>query len=132
MIERPCLVTMRQHPEQEHGTGGTARLGYTAADPWAVVLVVNGRNSGNPWVFCRGLLEDGMAGRVGEGDVAVSPGPGPDDLVIELCSPSGYVHLTLLAPSVAAFLAATYDEVPAGSETFDVDDELAALLDWTS
>jgi hypothetical protein len=110
------------------------RLGYRPADPWAVTAVFRTAEGDVTWVFGRDLLEDGLAGPTGEGDVAVWPGRsegGDAQLFLSLASPSGSALLQADPVEVRAFLDETYRLVPAGTELsfLDLDAELARLVD---
>ncbi len=110
------------------------RLGYLPADPWAVTAVFRTADGDVTWVFGRDLLEDGLAGPSGEGDVAVWPvvdaADGPQ-LYLSLASPSGSALLQADPIEVRRFLDETYRLVPAGTEStfLDLDAELARLVD---
>jgi hypothetical protein len=99
------------------------------------------------WIFARDLLAAGIESRQGEGDVQVWPSPvscaetddldviGPTQtggtvLNIELSSPFGQAHFEAPAQAMSAFLARTYQIVPAGKETsyIDIEAELNDLL----
>jgi Streptomyces sporulation and cell division protein, SsgA len=110
-----------------------ASLLYSADDPYAVRFAFHvGLDEPVEWTFARDLLAGGTEGREGAGDVRVWPGDGADAhrvLNIELSSPYGQALLEASAADVAAFLARTYQLVPAGSEAdhVDIDAELFSL-----
>ncbi|MFI5584564.1 SsgA family sporulation/cell division regulator [Amycolatopsis sp. NPDC051758] len=93
---------------------------YTTADPWAVVLQLNGVR----WLFARDLLRAGLTEPAGDGDVEVMPDTGgnPGLLNVRLSSPSGSVRLPVARGTVTSLLEAAYALVPAGCE--------AAAVDW--
>lgn len=106
-----------------------ARLSYRADDPYAVTASFD-VGAGEPvrWVFARDLLDEGMVGPAGDGDVIVSPEVEEGELVIRLHlrSPDGAAVLTARADDVLLFLGETYAMVPAGRESDFLDIE--ALL----
>lgn len=109
------------------------RLGYHAADPWAVTADFLTADGEVTWVFGRELLEAGLAGAAGEGDVTVWPAavPGGRALYLSLASPHGSALLEADVDEVRDFLRSTYALVPAGTESscLDLDAELRLLLD---
>ena len=109
------------------------RLGYRPADPWAVTAVFRTADGDVTWVFGRELLEEGLAGPSGEGDVAVWPVSTAVGtlLYLSLASPNGSALLEADPVAVREFLDRTYVHVPAGTESsrFDLDAELARLVD---
>jgi len=104
---------------REAGLDFTINASYDQRDPYAVRLgfPVNTRE-GYPltWIFGRQLLDDGMAGPAGEGDVHVWP-CGPDLIMLELRSEAGTAQIALAARQVRAFLFLSYAEVPPGYES---------------
>lgn len=99
-------------------------LVYDPGDPFAVTLDIPvGGGRVVSWEFSRELLNDGRLGdlQLPTGDVAIRPDLG-DTVRVELRSPDGHALFWLRADDVAAFLAATYDAVLAGTE--------AARIDW--
>lgn len=109
------------------------RLGYRPADPWAVTAVFRTADGDVTWVFGRDLLEEGLFGPVGEGDVAVWPVSTANGrcLYLSLASPNGSALLEADPGAVREFLDRTYLHVPAGTESsrIDLDAELARLVD---
>jgi hypothetical protein len=113
-------------------------LAYDADDPWAVALTLFERSASRvPWVFARELLAAGLSVRTAPGgSVAVSPVDGKQgqaQVRVDLSNPVEGRHAVLLLPrmAVAAFLAASYRRVPAGSESSRVDWD-PALRAWTA
>jgi hypothetical protein len=108
------------------------RLRYDSADPYAVLMTV--RLPGDepiPWTFSRELIDDGLRGASGLGDVTVAPCPQ---------APSFLLHVTLRddvsdavlemgTASVKEFLRLTYELVPPGSEGsfLLVEDDVSAI-----
>ena len=109
------------------------RLGYRPSDPWAITAVFRTADGDVTWVFGRELLEEGLAGPTGEGDVAVWPVSTPHGrlLYLSLASPNGSALLEADPDRVREFLDRTYSLVPLGTEAslLDLDAELARLVD---
>jgi hypothetical protein len=127
---------------------------YSGKDPYAVRMAFHvGTDEPVEWIFARDLLAAGIESRQGEGDVQVWPspmscaetddldvigavetqgpqGPGGQVLNIELSSPFGQAHFEAPAEAMSAFLARTYQIVPAGQESgyIDIETELNDLL----
>jgi hypothetical protein len=108
-------------------------LTYRADDPYAVALVFHSATSDVQWVVSRTLLLQGLAAPVGDGDVRAYPSVDEDGTavaILDFCSPDG--QLTAQADSLAlqAFLARTFELVPAGTEgaRLDMDGLIAAIL----
>jgi hypothetical protein len=109
------------------------QLSWDANDPYAVALTFPTRPvSGRPWVFSRELLEQGLSGLAGIGDVRCMCSPG-DVYVITLIG-SGRedgisIDLRLSHLWVTDFLAAT--TLAPGSEPYGdaLDSALTQLLD---
>lgn len=119
------------------------RLVYTASDPWAVTAIFGTADGDVTWVFARELLEAGLVGPAGDGDVAVWPVRGDDAqaddvdrrgvrdlLYLSLASPHGSALLEADLDGVRAFLDDSYAAVPAGTESshLHVDDVIARIL----
>lgn len=111
-----------------------ARLYYRPADPLAVTLAVPSAVSHDggrvEWVFARELLDRGLQGPCGEGDVRIRP-LGADRTVIEFAERDGSAMIDLSTQSLRQFLAWAYAAVPPGeeSEHLDLDSVVAELLD---
>jgi hypothetical protein len=121
--------------QHQRGSRLAARLCYSPDDPYAVYIAF-GAGQGKPveWMVARDLLSTGMWRRAGVGDVTVWPstgsaagGPGAV-LNIEISSPAGQAHFEAAVKEVSNFLHRTYEAVPAGEESPDLDAELATLL----
>ena len=104
---------------REAGLDFTITASYDQRDPYAVRLVfpVN-TEEGYPltWVFGRQLLDDGLEGPTGDGDVHVWP-CGPDLVMLELCAAAGSALSALPARQLRTFLFLSYAEVPPGYES---------------
>lgn len=109
------------------------RLYYTDSDPYAVQFSFDVTpDEVVRWTFARELLDQGLITPAGIGDVKITPiGLHRNRCFnIELESPGGYARLEGPAASVKAWLAKTFEVVPAGreSETVDIDSFLDQLL----
>lgn len=104
-----------------------ARLAYHPADPYAVTAAFHAGDGDVVWVFARDLLRDGLADRVGHGDVRVEPAG--TRVLLTLSSPDGYARLALPTAGLTNFVRRMYDAVPGGSEIrhLDLDAAVAAL-----
>ena len=104
---------------REAGLDFTITASYDQRDPYAVRLAfpVN-TEGGHPltWIFGRQLLDEGLEGPTGQGDVHVWP-CGPDLVFMELRAASGHAQIALSARQLRAFLFLSYAEVPPGYET---------------
>ena len=110
-----------------------ASLSYLATDPYAVTAVFHADDEASvAWTFGRDLLAQGLAEPSGEGDVGIWPSTsrGAAVICLALSSPSGRALLEASRDDVRAFLAATYDLVPQGTESehLDLEDALVRLL----
>ncbi|MEU6540327.1 SsgA family sporulation/cell division regulator [Streptomyces sp. NPDC047000] len=96
-----------------------ASLRYTAADPLAVHLDFPAEVAldGDPvtWTFARTLLEAGVDGPAGSGDVHIWP-CGRARTVIEFHSPFGLALLQFDTDALRRFLLRSYAVVPSGQE----------------
>ncbi|MFB6815526.1 SsgA family sporulation/cell division regulator [Streptomyces sp. NPDC056347] len=113
-----------------------ARLRYRPNDPYAVSFAFRtGAESPVTWTFARDLLADGLLRLAGEGDVLLWPsGTGHHAVLnIALSSPAGRARLAAPLREVTDWLTRTYQLVPAGRETddLDVEAELCRLLHGT-
>jgi len=118
-----------------------ARLFYSREDPYALSIAF-GVEIDDPveWIFARDLLAMGIEGREGLGDVTVWPSDGSEGgapgsvLSIELFSPFGQAHFEAPARKISDFLRRTYQIVPAGEESgqIDIEAELNDLLRHSS
>ncbi|MFF4272293.1 SsgA family sporulation/cell division regulator [Streptomyces sp. NPDC001536] len=108
-------------------------LRYTSEDPLAVHLdfppevALDGEVVS--WTFARSLLEAGLCGPAGGGDVHLWP-CGRDRTVVELHSPYGLALLQFDTSVLRRFLLRTYAVVGAGQEdvSAEVDRGLSALF----
>ncbi|GAA2096732.1 SsgA family sporulation/cell division regulator [Kitasatospora saccharophila] len=102
---------------------------YRPDDPYAVRLDFGPRAAGAGWVLSREMLLAALHGPVGDGDIHFAP---LDDgsLRLVLGGAGGPVALSVDCAALAAFLAATLELVPLGTEfeRIDWDGGLAGLL----
>ncbi|HEY0485968.1 MAG TPA: SsgA family sporulation/cell division regulator [Mycobacteriales bacterium] len=113
-----------------------ATLRYEPADPYAVhVVFAAAEGVDEPsvsWSFARQLLVDGLQEPAGIGDVRVWPWSGHSGPVVALAltSPDGHALFEVPRPTLEDFLRRTFDEVPAGAETaqLNLDAVVGALL----
>lgn len=109
------------------------RLRYAADDPYALhAQFITGAQESVDWVFARELLSQGLREPAGDGDVRVRPGTGEHlgQVHISLTSPDGQALLLAPAARLTTFLDATYELVPDGAESvnLDLDRVVQALL----
>jgi len=102
-------------------------LTYHSRDPYAVQASFRtGNGTAVDWVFARDLLQEGLVGPAGTGDVQVQPVAGnPGKLQLELSSPSGHAVFTTCAQTLGEFLRRTFEAVPPESEYDWLDFDLA-------
>jgi hypothetical protein len=116
-------------------------LCYDATDPFAVRIAfgdvgdengtVDPEDGGIAWLLSRELLQAGLEGPAGDGDVRLWPAHAATDvLFLHLRAPSGEALFELSRATVAAFLRQTEVLVPTGTESalMNLDDELHVLL----
>lgn len=112
-----------------------ADLHYSSQDPYAVKLSLD-TGTGEPvkWILDRDLLAAGLHGRAGIGEVRAWPSAafsgGTKILTIVLGPPDGCARFEVGAAGIEAFLARTFELVPAGQEAdcLDLEAELVELL----
>ncbi|WP_328784941.1 SsgA family sporulation/cell division regulator [Streptomyces canus] len=110
-----------------------AILRYDSTDPLAVCVdfppEVSLDGQGVTWTFARALLEEGLRGPAGGGDVHIWP-CGRSTTVVEFHSPYGLALLQFDTPSLRSFLLRTYAVVGAGQEDLGeaVEQGLSALF----
>ncbi|WP_406213074.1 SsgA family sporulation/cell division regulator [Streptomyces canus] len=110
-----------------------AILRYDSTDPLAVSVdfppEVSLDGQGVTWTFARALLEEGLRGPAGGGDVHIWP-CGRSTTVVEFHSPYGLALLQFDTPSLRSFLLRTYAVVGAGQEDLGeaVEQGLSALF----
>ncbi|MFG1665689.1 SsgA family sporulation/cell division regulator [Streptomyces sp. Y7] len=131
-LEQPASARLITGEEREVPVPATLR--YASTDPLAVYIDFPGRVSldgrGATWTFARGLLEAGLRGPAGDGDVHIWP-CGEERTVVELHSPYGMALLQFDTGSLHRFLLRTYAVVAPGEEDLEavVERGLSALFD---
>ncbi|MFE6175518.1 SsgA family sporulation/cell division regulator [Streptomyces sp. NPDC056464] len=131
-LEQPARARLITGEEREVPV--PAKLRYASTDPLAVYLDFPGEVSldgqGATWTFARGLLEAGLRGPAGDGDVHIWP-CGEERTVVELHSPYGMALLQFDTSALSRFLLRTYAVVAPGEEDLEavVERGLSALFD---
>ncbi|MFD3501839.1 SsgA family sporulation/cell division regulator [Streptomyces sp. NPDC058676] len=116
-LEQPARARLVTAESQELPVPATLR--YTSADPLAVYVdfppevALDGERV--TWTFARALLEDGLTGPAGDGDVHLWP-CGRARTVVELHSPRGLALLRFDTAALRRFLLRSYAVVGAGQE----------------
>ncbi|MEU9166699.1 SsgA family sporulation/cell division regulator [Streptomyces sp. NPDC048420] len=116
-FEQPAHARLVTAEHQELPVPATLR--YSSADPLAVCVdfppevALDGQRV--TWTFARALLEEGLCGPAGGGDVHIWP-CGRDTTVVEFHSPYGLALLQFHTPTLRGFLLSTYAVVGAGDE----------------
>lgn len=109
-------------------------LRYRAADPFAVHIDfpahVSADEDGVTWTFARSLLEEGVGGAAGIGDVRIRP-YGRSRTVVEFHAPHGMAAIRFGTASLRRFLQRSYAVVEPGREELgpELDHGLMSLLD---
>ncbi|MGI5452019.1 SsgA family sporulation/cell division regulator [Streptomyces sp. CA-249302] len=130
-LEQPARGRLITADEQELPAPATLR--YVSTDPLAVHLDfppdVSLDGTGVTWTFGRALLEEGLRGPAGGGDVHIWP-CGRARTVLEFHSPYGLALLQFDTATLRRFLLRTYAVVAAGEEELGdaVDRGLSALF----
>ncbi|MER7564472.1 SsgA family sporulation/cell division regulator [Streptomyces sp. NPDC048523] len=119
-FQQPAPARLITAENQELPIPATLRYGST--DPLAVCVdfppEVSLDGQGVTWTFARALLEEGLSGPAGAGDVHIWP-CGRDTTVVEFHSPYGLALLQFPTPALRGFLLRTYAVVGAGQEDLD-------------
>jgi Streptomyces sporulation and cell division protein, SsgA len=114
-----------------------AEWSYSSQDPYAVMMSLDtGADQPIQWTFARDLLTAALLAPAGMGDVQAWPaaedaaGAEGKFLNIVLASPDGRARFETVAAGIEAFLARTYELVPAGQESgyLNLDAGLVELL----
>ncbi|MCX4878585.1 MULTISPECIES: SsgA family sporulation/cell division regulator [unclassified Streptomyces] len=130
-LRQPAHGRLITADEQELPVPATLR--YAATDPLAVYLdfppEVSLDGTGVTWTFGRSLLEEGLRGPAGGGDVHIWP-CGRARTVVEFHSPYGLALLQFDTDALRRFLLRTYAVVAAGQEDVGaaVDEGLNSLF----
>lgn len=105
-------------------------LSFDPSNAYAVRIVLTVAEHDVAWEFSREILDAGMRGEAGLGDVQVWAGHGPTGRTfIRLSSPGGTALLAAPTAELAEFMDRTYMVVPAGTECTPCLDD-AALAAW--
>jgi hypothetical protein len=113
--------------------GISVNLRYLRDDPFAVRLAFPAsialEGEEVEWVFARELLDDGLYGPSGEGDVHLWPCDA-DRVAMALESAHGVAMIEFVADDLHTFLQSSYRAVPMGQEGrhVDVDAYLSTLF----
>lgn len=97
----------------------TAVFIYRSDEPHAVSVLFAAPTGSTTWTFARTLLKDGCARPTGEGEVRVSPDAG--HVAINLNSVEGSAHILCRSEDINQFLETSYETVPDGQESMDLD-----------
>ncbi|MDX2681146.1 MULTISPECIES: SsgA family sporulation/cell division regulator [Streptomyces] len=130
-LEQPVRARLITAEDQELPVPATLR--YDSTDPFAVHVdfppEVSLAGEAVTWTFGRALLEQGVSGPAGSGDVHIWP-CGRARTVMEFHSPLGLALLQFDTGALRRFLLRSYAVVAAGQEDVDaaVDQGLQALL----
>ncbi|WP_314225162.1 SsgA family sporulation/cell division regulator [Streptomyces zaehneri] len=130
-LEQPVRARLITAEDQELPVPATLR--YDSTDPFAVHVdfpaEVSLAGEAVTWTFGRALLEQGVGGPAGSGDVHIWP-CGPVRTVVEFHSPLGLALLQFETGALRRFLLRSYAVVAAGREDVGaaVDQGLEALL----
>ncbi|MGW2717624.1 SsgA family sporulation/cell division regulator [Streptomyces sp. NPDC001492] len=130
-LEQPARGRLITADERELPVPATLR--YAATEPLAVHLdfppEVSLDGTGVTWTFGRALLDEGLRGPAGHGDVHIWP-CGQDRTVMELHSPYGLALLQFDTAALRRFLLRTYAVVAAGQEDIGtaVEEGLSSLF----
>ena len=130
-LEQPARARLITAENQELPV--PAILRYDSTDPLAVCVdfppEVSLDGQGVTWTFARALLEEGLRGPAGGGDVHIWP-CGRSTTVVEFHSPYGLALLQFDTPALRSFLLRTYAVVGAGQEDLGqaVEQGLSALF----
>jgi hypothetical protein len=116
-------ITMRMVVDLDRSIEVPCSLEYRAEEPYAVFATFRTGMADIEWTFARDLIRDGLKRPAGEGDVVMwTEFSGPIPLfLVALNSPSGQALLEADAHLIEAFLNRTYDIVPAGTESMEID-----------
>lgn len=101
---------------------------YRAEDPYAITVSVRRGDTSVNFTLSRDLLNEGLAGSVGEGDVWITSDPG--SVSVHAFHEGAAFELQCSRYGVETFLAHTFGAVPAGTESdhLDLDGFLQDIL----
>ncbi|MFJ2061084.1 SsgA family sporulation/cell division regulator [Streptomyces sp. NPDC087908] len=117
------LDTVLQHLTPDGSRSVPTRFIYRPTDPFAVTVHFLAEGMVVTWLFARQLIEDGLSGCAGKGDVAIWSGSGATAYSLFFTLHSTNLSVTLEAPRDVLFewLQDTYRLLPAGAESSVVD-----------
>jgi len=124
-------TTAVQISENERDLAFGAEFHYDPADPLAVTMVLESISGPVRWTFARELIAEGQFEPTGDGDVHVWPcldSQGSAVVIVELHSPDGAILLQFPSRAVHAFVSASLEIVPEGTEQLDLDGWIEQLL----
>lgn len=103
---------------------------YDTDQPLSIQATFHAAGDTVEWVFARELMDAGLGGDAGLGDVRMWPSREGDVkvLYVSLNSPKGAALMECNHAAVKAFLDQTYELIPTGAEFIDMDALLADLL----
>jgi sporulation and cell division protein SsgA len=109
------------------GRGMPVDLRYDTRNPFgAQIRISTGAGYTVDWTVARDVLDGGLTGDSGLGDVRVRPKPdSPDRTLVELRSPTGHALFALPTSVLADFVWQTYETVPPDTEDAWMDLNLA-------
>lgn len=137
MGQRPCGEPVRVRTAGALALPGdevaliTAELVYRPGDPLAANLLLTGPDGAEVgWTFAWDLLERGLAGPAGQGDLRVRPADGPIPCVEISLTTSFSACIRLSAADVGAFVTAVRARAPRDTVGIarDLDQELAVIM----
>lgn len=108
-----------------------AELVYRPGDPLAANLLLTGPDGEEVgWTFAWDLLERGLSGPTGQGDLRVRPADGPVPCVEIALSTSFSARIRLSAADVGSFVTAVRARAPRDTVEIahDLDQELALII----
>lgn len=129
-------IRLQLHVPGDANLPVSAEFAYSTDDPMAIHATFHTAGDTVEWVFSRDILDAGLSGDSGIGDIRIWPSRGWDSvdqveikiIYIALNSPEGAATLEVEAAAMKAFLDQTYELVPTGAEFIDMDTLLADLL----
>jgi len=112
----------------EHAAPVRTRMVWYRVDPLAVHLrfALGLRRRHVDWTISRELLAAGLLMPTGDGDVCLTPYP--NGVVLELCPPGARAALLMNPDDIGTYLTSTYQQVPIGEESTEIDDNALYAL----
>ena len=133
MITHRCLFCILTSPEgiADGSLYVMTEFSYSPLDPFAVTLTFLGSQN-VAWRLSRDILDAGLQGPAGDGDVRVWSGCWPvGGMFLRLRSPDGQAMFAMPRQEVSDFLDRTYALVPRGAESpfVDVDSWVSRIVE---